>query len=278
MGVTVELHTDPRAVTAAADAFLASEPVRHNLVATLLDRCAAAGGTGRFWIARDDTDVVGLAFQWPEGRSVVLTPMTAGVAAEVAEAVVDAGGPWAGVNGEVTAASAFAGRWTERTEGGAQPTESLRLLAVDAVATPRSPAGSPRAATKSDAALLAGWTAAFSRETGEVLSTDPMAMVALRTAAGELWVWDDDGPVTLLGTTASRHGAVRIGPVYTPPEQRGRGYASALTAHCSAAVRATGDRCLLYADLANPTSNGVYRAVGYRAVAETLRYDFDPAG
>ena len=74
-------------------------------------------------------------------------------------------------------------------------------------------------------------------------------------------------------------GVARIGPVYTPPDRRGRGYGSALVGAVSAAVRARGTRCILYTDLGNPTANSVYRRLGYRAVAEALRYRFDrPAG
>jgi len=69
-------------------------------------------------------------------------------------------------------------------------------------------------------------------------------------------------------------GAVRIGPVYTPPEQRRHGYASALVAQLSQGARSAGNRCLLYTDLANPTSNAIYRAIGYRPVTEVLRYRF----
>jgi len=63
--------------------------------------------------------------------------------------------------------------------------------------------------------------------------------------------------------------------VYTPPGRRGRGYGSALVGSVSAAVRARGTRCILYADLGNPIANSVYRRLGYRAVAEGLRYRFD---
>ncbi|CAN5840980.1 hypothetical protein BH23ACT1_BH23ACT1_07330 [soil metagenome] len=39
-------------------------------------------------------------------------------------------------------------------------------------------------------------------------------------------------------------------------------------------VLSQGLRCILYTDLGNPTSNTIYRSVGYVAVAEALRYDF----
>ena len=82
-------------------------------------------------------------------------------------------------------------------------------------------------------------------------------------------------PVAMAGVFDAVAGVARIGPVYTPPDRRGRGYASALVAEVSDAVLTRGQRCILYTDLENPTSNAIYRALGYRAVAEALKYRFD---
>jgi predicted GNAT family acetyltransferase len=59
----------------------------------------------------------------------------------------------------------------------------------------------------------------------------------------------------------------RIGPVWTPPERRRRGYAAAATAELAGRLRARGE-VVLFADRANPTSTGVYRRIGFRPVAE----------
>ena len=70
---------------------------------------------------------------------------------------------------------------------------------------------------------------------------------------------------------------VRIQMVYTPPGSRRRGYGRACVGEISSRIRAEGNRCMLYTDLANPVSNALYRDLGYRAVAEALRYDFAAA-
>ena len=102
------------------------------------------------------------------------------------------------------------------------------------------------------------------------------SVISRRLTARQLWVWEDAAAVSMCGLSAPAEGVVRVGPVYTPPERRGRGYASALVATVSADVRAAGHRCILYADLLNPTSNSIYRNIGYRAVAEGLAYEFAP--
>ena len=90
-----------------------------------------------------------------------------------------------------------------------------------------------------------------------------------------LWLWDDNGPRSLTGVGGETPNGIRIGPVYTPPSDRGQGYASALVAAVSQAQLDAGRRfCFLYADLANPTSNKIYQAIGYRPITDALRIDF----
>ena len=93
--------------------------------------------------------------------------------------------------------------------------------------------------------------------------------------AGQLWLWENAGTVAVAGLSIPVAGVVRVGPVFTPRDARNRGYASALVSAISRATREAGHRCILYTDLDNPTSNSIYRAIGYRAVAEALKYDFD---
>jgi predicted GNAT family acetyltransferase len=94
-------------------------------------------------------------------------------------------------------------------------------------------------------------------------------------------VWEDGGePVSLAGWGGATPNGIRVGPVYTPPELRGRGYATALTAELSRRLLDgrlfEGGRrfCFLYTDLANPTSNAIYERIGYRRVAESAEIVF----
>lgn len=83
--------------------------------------------------------------------------------------------------------------------------------------------------------------------------------------------------VSLSGHSGPTPSGIRIGPVYTPPEHRGRGYASQLVAAQSQWLLDNGHRyCFLFTDLANPTSNSIYKRVGYRQIAESANYEFSP--
>jgi predicted GNAT family acetyltransferase len=70
-------------------------------------------------------------------------------------------------------------------------------------------------------------------------------------------------------------GMCRIGPVYTPPESRGRGFGAAVTAAAVRHAHRRGARhVVLFADVANPVANGIYRRLGFVPVAESLEYAF----
>jgi predicted GNAT family acetyltransferase len=97
---------------------------------------------------------------------------------------------------------------------------------------------------------------------------------AIRTMIDDrrLWVLEDDGrPVTMGGHRPVRRGVVRIGPIYTPPEFRRRGYGSALTARLADVLQKKAEVCLR-TDLGNPWSHRVYQAIGFETVADFRRF------
>lgn len=58
--------------------------------------------------------------------------------------------------------------------------------------------------------------------------------------------------------------------MYTPPSQRGRGWASSAVAEVSRRLQAQGARVCLFTDQANPTSNKIYEALGYHPVVDMV--------
>ena len=100
-----------------------------------------------------------------------------------------------------------------------------------------------------------------------------------RLGYGGITVWQVGAvPVSMAGRTRTVAGMVRVAPVYTPPELRGRGYAGAATAAVSQAALDAGVReVVLYTDLANPTSNALYQRLGYRPVEDRVVFSFEPA-
>ena len=103
--------------------------------------------------------------------------------------------------------------------------------------------------------------------------------VLRRVEDGRVFLWEvEDEPVHLTGRNAATYGAARIGPVYTPREHRGRGYASVTVAELSQQILDEGDRPCLFTDQANPVSNGVYEAIGYEPVVDMVNLLVGPPG
>ena len=112
--------------------------------------------------------------------------------------------------------------------------------------------------------------------------TEARAAVEHRLAGhdGGFALWEDEGRVvSVSGWGGPTPNGIRVGPVYTPPELRGRGYATALVAELSQSLLDGGRRFVfLYTDLANPTSNAIYERIGYVRVAESAMVSFSPVG
>jgi len=146
-----------------------------------------------------------------------------------------------------------------------------KLTSVDPVA---AVSGELRRATTADAELLMEWITAFELEAlASVLPQSPRGVAERRIAAGELFLWCDPEPRTMAGWARPTSRAVAVNGVYTPAAWRGRGYATACVAELSAALLRKGfEFCVLYTDLANPTSNAIYSRIGYRPVRDFVMY------
>lgn len=273
MAAVVHESDDPAVVLERAGQFLANDPVRHNVVLTVLRTGVANPAPGRYWIAEGDHGVLGVVVHAPADVPATLTPMAADDVEAVVDAIADAGIELPGVSGDVATAARFAGAWAHRARTPARPVQGLCIQEMADVAPLVACPGEARQARSDERDLLVEWSGAFAVEAGDVVG-DVAAVVERRLGAGQLWVWDHGGPVAMAGLTDPVIGVARIGPVYTAPQERLQGYGSAVVAYLSRTVRARGERCILYSDVANPDSNSVYRALGYRRAADVLVYRF----
>jgi predicted GNAT family acetyltransferase len=139
--------------------------------------------------------------------------------------------------------------------------------------------GRMRAATREDRDLLVAWIRAFAEEAlPKDDPMDPERVVDLRLQGPSvgLVLWEDGDPVALAGAGGPTPNGIRIGPVYTPPAHRRRGYASALVAGLSQRLLDEGRTfCFLHTDLSNPTSNRIYVDIGYEPVCDSRNYRFE---
>jgi len=143
---------------------------------------------------------------------------------------------------------------------------------------PTSPvAGRLRPASEAELNLISGWIVGFGREalSEHTPSEEALYMARARIASNNLFVWETENKqvVTMAGTTRPTTNGIAVNSVYTPPELRGRGYASACVAALSQLMLDSGRQfCALFTDLANPTSNSIYQKMGYQAVCDVDEY------
>ncbi|MBW4077045.1 MAG: GNAT family N-acetyltransferase [Acidobacteria bacterium] len=263
------------------------DPVRTNILGSVA--ISSAHGAHRYddylwWVVRDGTEVVGAALRTaPYGMQI--GPMTSEAAAALAVDVSlhDDGFPWVFASHATITSFMEAYRSTGSPGSTRHSVWGRRDIVYEAgaIALPIV-TGTSRIATLADLNLAFRWSVDFQAFIdGVAPRVDKRDRDALRSriTSGGLWFWCvDDVPVAMAGYASPvkfPSGTVtRIGPVYTPEEHRGNGYAAAITSVLTATLVGRGSRVMLYADAANPTSNGVYRRIGYHAIDEVVRLDF----
>lgn len=273
----------------SADAFLCAtepyrtaDPLRTNLLGSIATAVAAGGPWAtRFWIVGDGDEVLGAVLVTPP-FPVALGPMDDDAAAALGAAVAAGDDDLTGVSGYGTGVESFlAGYRATGTPGSRRRvvhTEHQVLYAATHVEVPDVP-GVLAVASAEDLALALEWYDAFASELDHAHhGASEAQQVATRAAVdgGRIRWWRDDGAVVSMAAhaepvTTPAGTVTRIGPVYTPPERRGHGYAAAVTGRLTESLLAGGSRAMLFADRANPTSNGVYVRLGYEAIDESVR-------
>ncbi|WP_329003705.1 GNAT family N-acetyltransferase [Kribbella sp. NBC_00709] len=270
---------DPAAFQELVFPFLQRDPVRNSTILTnVADRVRGMLYDPEppvFVSVHDGDEVVGVVLSTAL-RGINLADLPVELVPLVVDVLADASPRAIGVLGPEESARAFAEQYAVRTGRTFRETERSRLHQLGEFVEQKAD-GSPRMAATADLDVLAPMFGNYRAESG--LTAEGAAAdrrwLEQRIERDRLWVWEDGGQiVSLVGHQQPVFGAARIGPVYTPPEYRGRGYASALTAEVSRKLRATGDEVCLFTDLANPTSNKIYAAIGFRPVRDLVGYAF----
>lgn len=272
VALTVVFVDKPQSAIERAGSLLSARPVVNNLILSLLADRVAHPQPGRYWVVADGPDPVGVVLQSPLDFGAAITPMPAVAVDAVVTAIADAGVTLPGVGGEAGTVARFAGTMTELTGTAAEPFNGQRIYELDGVPALGKARGRLRCAAAADCELILDWMRGFGVDTGE--RCVPEEVITRRVASGQFWLWEDNGACSVAAHTSPVCGVTRIQAVYTPPPLRCRGYAGACVSALSARLQDAGHRCILYADLANPDSNKLYRRMGYRAAVECLRYRF----
>jgi predicted GNAT family acetyltransferase len=272
-----EEHADASAFLEAAAPVLAADEPRHNLIygicSTLTD-APAAYPEAHLWTVGEG-EALAAAVHTPPFNVVVAQPRDDEALRLLARDLRRRGVELPGVTGALPEADTFAGAW-----GGVyRLTMSQGIYAARAAREP-GVSGDAREAVAGDRELVLDWLRAFEAEAlpeeAPHLDLDQSFERRIASDTAGFTLWEDEGePVSLCGYGGRTPHGIRIGPVYTPPELRGRGYGSAVTARVTKDQLDSGrDYCFLYTDLSNPTSNKIYVNIGYERVCDSAEYAF----
>jgi uncharacterized protein len=179
-----------------------------------------------------------------------------------------------GVAGLVLEVEAFVQMWQALTHQSFRRTVEMRIHQLTSVQPLPTANGYLRLATERDRALLMKWIPAFNSEIAEVDQDNVEQIVDSGLKHQNIYVWEDGIPVSLASGKCS-YAFARIGLVYTPPKYRQKGYATACVSALSQKFLDQGCHCCyLLTDLANHTSNHIYREIGYHPISDWHEYSF----
>lgn len=275
----VVTYEDARRFCDAVLPHLLIREAEHNLMISIALRLADGTGkwgedTPRLFAIEEQGAIVAVALQTPP-YPMQLTRMDEETMALLVDRLRSSGYELCGVMGPEDTATAFADRWTAAAGLQARRDKGLGVYQLDQVVPLNAPSGFAEEATSSDTEVLVEWMRAFQASVGEH-HANAEGLVENSLKGRQYWLWKDPEPMSLAGFGGLTPNGVRIGSVYSPPEHRGKGYASANVAALSQRLLDGGRRfCYLFTDLANPTSNSIYGKIGYRRVCDfaSLRFE-----
>ena len=289
MSVEVQRFDDAQTFLDEAGPYLAEREAEHNLIfgiaSTIVvdpDRYATRATPYLAVVRREDEVVAAAVWTPPYKAELSLIDDHDAIMALVADlARVPVTLP--GVTAPPAVARRFVDAWSARHSVSARLSMVERIYRVERVVAPSDVDGSMRMATSGDRSLLIDWMRAFMAEVHDDHddgATTALVDSALQTGSRVFYLWEVDGrPVSTAGVSGPTPNGIRLGPVFTPPEDRGHGYASAVTAGASQVQLDAGKRFVfLFTDTANPTSNKIYQAIGYEPVTDVDQWTFEPGG
>jgi len=259
--------------------YLARDPANntHQLSAIkrILDLGARHGE--RFFTVLDPAGEIAASAVIVDTRTMFLALMTSAAAQALAQHINEQQIVLAGAIGRNDVLAAFTGTYSRPSS----VLVDLMLYRLEQTPDFGRATGEWRIADEHDQATLVAWHAEFETEVHMIAVPTPIEeRVARRIRDAQLMLWCDGGkPVSFAGFNALPAASARIGPVYTPPALRTRGYAQAVTAAASAHLQQDGPRTVfLFTDASNPASNKAYQRIGFRHIADHAHLLFDAAG
>lgn len=277
----MQLHRfdDIREFCDRTGAYLLQYEAEHNLLLglshTLLHHPDRYPNLPYLAIAEIEGQIIAVAIRTPPHKLVLSKTVEPAALELIAQDLYNHQKTLPGVSGLVREAQTFVEAWQTLAGQSYQLTIQMRIHQLTEVQPVATAKGFLRPATGDDRSLLLEWFQDFVDEAIPSFREDTERLVEGSLKTQSVYLWEDGVPVSLACGSKSLPSAARIGFVYTPPEYRRKGYATACVAALSQRLIERGcHSCFLFTDLANPTSNSIYQAIGYRPICDWHDYSF----
>jgi len=181
----------------------------------------------------------------------------------------------AGVIGIPESVLMFTRAWSKLSRDKMEGGHRLRIYQLEQLRPAAAVSGKLEPASMRELELLTDWNIKFTRDVEQPLTGDERGMVQRAIEGGRLFVWKDPQPVSMAAWAGPTPRGVRVNMVYTPPELRRKGYASAAVSALTKRLLDSGRKFVfLFTDLSNPTSNKIYQQMGYQPICDINEVDF----
>jgi hypothetical protein len=280
--MNIRQYSNAKEFLSHAGKYLARDEARYGLIlglAKAVQRNPNLYGKDNPWFCSvgDGDDINAVAMRTPP--YMVLLAYFSGDLRMIAETLIKAvSGKFKvipGVMGDKGLADILARLWCEKYGIKIVDTMAQRIFRLDKVNDISLSPGKFRVATMADKELVKKWGHAFHVDIGGVERNMPQSDITPVLERGWVFLWEDGKPVSMALKTRPTENGMTVGGVYTPPELRRRGYATSCVAELSRNILQTDKKfCMLYTDLANPTSNSIYKKIGYKEVCDSAQHSF----
>lgn len=278
------LTEDVHEFFARAGDFLRSRPALHTTALTTIEQVRTDGPGASFaqdpvlgWL-EEAGEVTAAFFRLTPQKLLSVTPLAPEQADGLAAHLVGLGHRPPGVSAVGSTATVFAEAWQRHTGATSTFRTAINLYRLGTLTPPEPiPAGRGRPVGEQEHEHLMQWCRDLTKDLGEeiTINADTWANTRFGEKSYTYWETPDGTPVSMAGVNPMVGGQVRVDPVFTPADLRGRGYAGAVTVAVSrAALDAGATDVVLYADPNNPTSNALYQRIGYRLLSDWGVYNF----
>ncbi|MDR3690209.1 MAG: GNAT family N-acetyltransferase [Fimbriimonas sp.] len=279
-GLELRVYDDLAAYKADVDPFLLEREAENGLFHGLLTSMQARADASRLFLGRvvrnGKTDSLG----FHTGHALIATRADLDALDTMIAGLARLFPTLPGIVAHGETSDAFAERWIRQQSCRVRGVVRQRIYVLERLIPPRHTSGASRWAEQKDVPLVVGWVTAFHVEAlpHEPYSTDT-AIATTRRMIDErrLVLWTvSQRVVSMAALSRPTPNGIWVNAVYTPPEERRRGYASAVVADVTQRGLDMGKRfTALYTDLDNPTSNSIYIKMGYEPICDSRNYWFD---